>query len=228
MPDAAELVISTMSAFIPFFRQTVKAFHTTGAIAPSSIALARALAAPLEQRGDAPVELLEAGPGTGALTIGILPHLREGDRLTLCEINGDFCDHLEKMFRHSKPYADYRERVTIHHGAVEELPAERRFAHVVCGIPFNNFPPSLVEQIFSSLRNRLETGGTLNFFEYAAIRSLKRPFVSAAERARLDAVEAIISALVVGHQVQAQLVMGNFPPAWARSLRFASDPPSLK
>ena len=225
MPDAAELVISTMSAFIPFFRQTVKAFHTTGAIAPSSVALARALAAPLgRRRGEEPVELLEAGPGTGALTIGILPHLREGDRLTLCEINGEFCDHLDKLFQHSMPFANYRDRVTIHHGAVEELPAERRFAHAVCGIPFNNFPPSLVEQIFSSLRNRLEPGGTLNFFEYAAIRSLKRPFVSAGERARLDAVEAIISALVADHQVQARLVMGNFPPAWARSLCFVPRP----
>ncbi len=215
-----ELVISAMSAFLPFFRQTMKAFHTTGAVAPSSAALGRALAAPLCQRGEEPVEFLEAGPGTGALTIGILPHLREGDRLTLCEINADFCDHLEKLFQGSKPYATYRDRVTIHHGAVEELPSERRFAHVVCGIPFNNFPPSLVEQIFGSLRGRLETGGTLNFFEYAAIRSLKRPFVSSSERARLDAVEAIISALVTGHQVQARLVMGNFPPAWARSLRF--------
>lgn len=210
-----------MSSLTTFFRQTRRAFHTTGAIAPSSLALARALARPLADRPDGPVEFLEAGPGTGALTRGILPHLRPGDHLVLCEINAEFCGHLRMLFDTTEPFRSHRESVTIHHGAVEELADDRRFAHVVCGIPFNNFPPDLVGRIFATLRSRLASGGTLNFFEYAAIRELKRPFVSAAERGRLDGVAAVIGGLVEAHQLDARLVLANLPPAWARSLRFA-------
>lgn len=209
-----------MSSLSTFLRQTRRAFHTTGAIAPSSPALGRALARPLAHRPDGPVEFLEAGPGTGALTRGILPHLRPGDHLVLCEINAEFCDHLRMLFDTTEPFRAHRDSVTIHHGAVEELADERRFAHIVCGIPFNNFPPDLVARIFATLRSRLAEGGTLNFFEYAAIRGMKRPFVSAAERERLDGVAGIIGALVKAHQADARLVLTNLPPAWARSLRF--------
>ncbi len=205
----------------PFLRQTIAAFHTTGAVAPSSAGLARALSAPIAVRPSAvPIEILEAGPGTGALTRGILPHLRPGDRLTLCEINGEFVAHLRRRFESDRAFAPYREQVAIHHGPAEDLGDEARFAHVVCGIPFNNFDPALVERIFATFRRVLLPGGTVNFFEYAAIRRIKRPFVGPDERRRLDAVAGLIGALVAAHQQQARLVLGNLPPAWARSLRF--------
>jgi phosphatidylserine decarboxylase len=205
---------------LAFLRQTFANFHHTGAVAPSSPWVARALAEPLARRGDGPVEFLEAGPGTGAITGAILRHLRPDDRLTLCEINADFVAHLERRFRDDAVFAPFARQVTIHHGPVEDTGLEARFAHIVCGIPFNNFEPEVVERIFGSFRRVLIPGGTVSFFEYAAIRGLKRPFVGADERRRLDGVERIMHGLVEAHQVRAKLVLANVPPAWARCLKF--------
>jgi phospholipid N-methyltransferase len=205
---------------LAFLKQTIANFHHTGAVSPSSPWLARAIAEPLAARGGEPVEFLEAGPGTGAITAGILPHLRPGDRLTLCEINADFVTHLERRFRDDPAFAPHAKQVTIHHGPVEDTGLEARFTHIVCGIPFNNFEPALVERIFASFRKVLLEGGTVNFFEYAAVRELKRPFVSGQERQRIDGVACVIGNLVREHQVSAKLVPMNFPPAWARCLKF--------
>ncbi|MBX7245522.1 MAG: hypothetical protein K1X53_08480, partial [Candidatus Sumerlaeaceae bacterium] len=73
---------------ITFIKQTFRNFHHTGAVAPSSRFVAKALIAPLHGRNHAPIHILEAGPGTGALTGEILECLKPGDHLTLCEING--------------------------------------------------------------------------------------------------------------------------------------------
>ena len=203
-----------------FLRQTVRRFHHTGAVAPSSASVARALAAPLAKRSGEPIEILEAGPGTGALTVTLVKYLKPGDRLTLCEINGEFVEHLERRFAEDPTLRPWRHQVTIHHGPVEDLDASRRFAHIICGLPFNNFDPGVVRHIFDTFERALIPGGTINFFEYAAIRRIKSPFVRRAERERLAAVASILGNLITRRQKSAQLVLLNFPPAWARSLQY--------
>ncbi|MFP6764474.1 MAG: hypothetical protein VB858_12680, partial [Planctomycetaceae bacterium] len=72
--------------YATFFRQFRQRFETTGAIAPSSRYLARAMVGPLSQRGHAePVRILEIGPGTGAVTRTLITHMRDGDHLDLVE-----------------------------------------------------------------------------------------------------------------------------------------------
>jgi phosphatidylethanolamine/phosphatidyl-N-methylethanolamine N-methyltransferase len=175
---------------------------------------------PLTTRGPEPIEILEAGPGTGALTVTLVSHLRPGDHLTLCEINADFVRHLERRFAEDPSLAPYRDQVTIHHGPVEDLDASRRFAHIICGLPFNNFSPDVVRHIFDCFEKAVIPGGTINFFEYAAIRRLKSPFVGKSERERLAAVSAILGNLIRRRQRSARLVLLNVPPAWTRSLQY--------
>ena len=62
---------------LAFFKQFRETFTTTGAVAPSSRFLARAMTAPLARR-DGPVRVLEIGPGTGAVTGKIVRLLRPG------------------------------------------------------------------------------------------------------------------------------------------------------
>jgi phospholipid N-methyltransferase len=200
-----------------FLRQTFSNFHHTGAIAPSSPWLARALAAPLAAAQSGPIEILEAGPGTGAVTMGIIPHLHDGDHLTLCEINGEFVAALESRFVREPAWAAVRNQVTIHHGPVEDLSAEGRFHHIVCGLPFNNFQPDLVRAIFNTFESVIRPGGTINYFEYAAIREMKMPFVSKSERERLRGVAQVLGE-VCQRQKSRKLVLLNFPPAWARCI----------
>lgn len=201
---------------ITFLKHTLENFHHTGAVAPSSPWLARALAAPLAQRTEeGPVEILEAGPGTGALTVELVRHLRPGDHLTLCEINACFVSYLEERFREDlrlKPWAD---QVTIHHGPVEELNACGRFHHIVSGLPFNNFEPELVQLIFENFKQAVRPGGTVNFFEYAGVRLLKSRISNDAERRRLQAVEEVLADVLRRHRHDRKLVLFNVPPAWA-------------
>ncbi|MGB9691088.1 MAG: class I SAM-dependent methyltransferase [Candidatus Sumerlaeaceae bacterium] len=206
---------------LKFISQTMRDYYHVGAIAPSSRALARALAWPLEQRPpQGPMRVLEVGPGTGALTRGILKRMQPGDTLLLCEINPDFVAHLEHRFATDPEFSPWRNSTEIVCRPVEELTTANRFHHIVCGLPFNNFAPETVQMIFAKFETLVMPAGTVNFFEYAAIRWLKRLIASKNERQRIAQVENILKKLIALHQVRQHLVLWNLPPAWARSLQF--------
>ncbi|MBN1478532.1 methyltransferase domain-containing protein [Candidatus Sumerlaeota bacterium] len=201
-----------------FLSQTFRRFHDTGAIAPSSRWLGRALAAPLTERGEEPIAILEAGPGTGAVTREIVRHLQPVDHLTLCEINPVFVEHLRERFESDPRLRPHRDRVDIVQSPVESLEGEGCFDHIVCGLPFNNFDPEQVREIFSVFQRLLRPGGTVNFFEYAAIRGLKALLVTRAERERLRGVASVLGEVIEAHERRRKLVLVNLPPAWARCL----------
>jgi len=203
-----------------FIRETILNYHHAGAIAPSSAFLARALTDYLVERPEGPMHILEVGPGTGAVTGTILSRLRTGDTLTLCEINPAFVRVLEEKFAANPKWKPWRAAVQIICAPVEELSVERQFHHAVCGLPFNNFPPTIVDAIFSKLASLTSPRGTLSFFEYVFIRQLKMPFASSKERERLRAVAEILGHYIQNHQIRQKLVLPNLPPAWARTLRF--------
>jgi phospholipid N-methyltransferase len=205
-----------------FLSQTFRRFHDTGAIAPSSRWLGRALAAPLAERGEEPLAILEAGPGTGAVTREIVKHMRPDDHLTLCEINPAFVEHLHRhlhrRFESDPRLRPHRDRVTIVQAPVESLEGKGRFGHIVCGLPFNNFDPAQVREIFGVFQRLVRAGGTVNFFEYAAIRRLKALLVNRSERERLRGVATALGEMIEAHQSHRKLVLLNLPPAWARCL----------
>jgi len=186
---------------------------------PSSPWLAKKLALPMSDRPRhaPPIEILEAGPGTGALTTEIVRHLHPGDHLTLCEINSCFVRHLENRLLQDPALAPWAHQITIHHGPVEELGADSHFDHIISGLPFNNFTPDLVRQIFDAFLRATKPSGTISFFEYVGIRRLKAPFLSDEERNRLDEVEAIIEEFM--DRGERQIALWNLPPAWACVVR---------
>jgi phospholipid N-methyltransferase len=204
---------------LTFIRESLTNFQRTGAVIPSSPWLAKKLAAPISDRAShaPPVQILEAGPGTGALTTEIVRHLHPGDHLTLCEINSCFVKHLENRLLQDPALAPWAHQITIHHGPVEDLGHEAYFDHIVSGLPFNNFPPDLVRKIFDAFLSAAKPSATISFFEYVGIRKLKAPFLSEKERARLNEVESIIESFMdCGERHMALL---NFPPAWACMVR---------
>jgi phospholipid N-methyltransferase len=204
---------------LTFLRESLANFQRTGALLPSSPWLAKRLALPvsLRQRTDDPLEILEAGPGTGALTTEIVRHLRPGDHLTLCEVNSCFVRHLKERLLNDEALAPYAHQVSIHHGPVEEMGAECYFDHIISGLPFNNFPPDLVRHIFEAFMLAAKPSGTISFFEYVGIRKLKAPFLSDVERERLNEVESIIEEYM--GRGERHMTLLNLPPAWACTLR---------
>lgn len=203
---------------LTFLRESLLNFRCTGAVLPSSPWLAKRLALQISSRREAgvPLHILEAGPGTGALTTEIVKHLQPGDQLTLCEINTCFVRHLNERLANDSALAPWANQVTIHHSAVEEMGAVNEFDHVISGLPFNNFPPHLVRAVFEAFMQGVKPSGTISFFEYVGIRKLKAPFLNDEERERLDEVEAIIKEYMDFGERRMTLL--NLPPAWACTL----------
>ena len=120
-----------------FFQQFVENYHSTGAIAPSSRWLAAALSRQLDEteKQGRPREILEVGPGTGAVTGALVQRLQPQDKLTLVELNEKFVDHLQRRFREEDAFRRVADQTRILHQPVEELPDAGRFDHVISGLP---------------------------------------------------------------------------------------------
>jgi phospholipid N-methyltransferase len=202
-----------------FLRQSRGAFGTTGSVWPSSRFGGQALAAPLAGARPA-ARILEAGPGTGAVTRQIVRHLQPGDRLDVVELNEAFHRYLGERIAAEPCYAHCRAQITLIRAPVQELPGEGVYDHIVSGLPLNNFDPSLIEEVFAAFQRLLRPGGALSYFEYAWIRHLKTPFAGRAERARLRAVSNTVDRFIADFEYQHRLVLLNVPPMVVRYLRF--------
>ena len=199
---------------LQFLREAIRDFRTTGAVAPSSPNLARAMTRSLRD-ATGPRRILEVGPGTGAFTRAVLAQLRDGDTYDIVEINQAFCAQLERTmlgaFRASRPGV----RVALHRSPIEDADVSGGYDFVVCGLPFNNFPPALVRGIFRRIFALMRTGGELTYFEYAGVRMMKSPLVGSAGRRRILSHDLMSRRHARTHSQSRELVIGNFPPAFA-------------
>jgi phosphatidylethanolamine/phosphatidyl-N-methylethanolamine N-methyltransferase len=199
---------------LAFVRQALKDIHHTGSVWPSSPQLAKVMTKNL-RAAQGKRRVLEVGPGTGPFTKHILKALRSGDEFHLVEINEEFCAHLERdllgPFRTQKTGA----AVHLHCAPIEKAPLTGKFDFIVCGLPFNNFPPTLVRSILNQLMTLLREGGELVYFEYAGVRAMKAPFVNPHGRERLRRIDALGKSLRRKHAGRREFVLGNLPPAFA-------------
>ncbi len=79
-----------------FIRSWIEKPLRTGAVMPSSKALARTMARYVDPLGTGPV--IELGPGTGPVTEALVAHGVDPARLVLVEYNLDFCRLLGKRY----------------------------------------------------------------------------------------------------------------------------------
>jgi phospholipid N-methyltransferase len=208
-----------------FFREFRQQFHSTGSILPSTRFLGRALIAELRKpRG--PARILEVGPGTGPITAAILRQLRPEDQFDLVEINEHFVQHLQDRFEREPLFRSRRHQVTLIHAPLQAVPGKAVYDFVVSGLPLNNFPVSLVREIFKAYQRLLKPGGILSYFEYVLIRQFKMPFVKGRERRRLRCVARLVDRNIRAYQFRSDFVPWNVPPAVTRHLRFTAGRPS--
>ena len=212
-----------VSGSLTFLKQTFRAFRTTGAVAPSSPFLARAMVRDLPPKGKAPAvcRVLEVGAGTGAFTKAIVRRLDGHGRLDLWEINPHFCAHLRRLMQSHAHFKRMGARIELREGDIRALPAEPVYDCILSGLPLNNFTPAEVRGFMLHFKHLLKPGGTLTYFEYLAIRRLQTPFVGHENRKRLNGVAQVVRDLVLRHQVREEFVALNVPPAVVRSLRFS-------
>src|SRR5262245_37299182 len=201
-----------------FLSQFLRNQHTTGAVLPSSRALGTALCRHVGT--GAPQRILEAGPGTGAVTSCVIERMRPQDELWLVELNPVFAAHLRRAFGERPSFRGVAGRCHLVEGSVQELGQEGRFDVVVSGLPLNNFSPDDVRSILNAYSRLLKPAGVLSFFQYIFIRDAKKLVSSGPERTRLQGVGDAIETALDAHEFSRDWVWPNVPPAWVHHLRF--------
>ena len=219
-----------LSDYRVFMRQFFRRYHTTGAILPSGRPLASALCRYVRETNgnDCVRQILEVGPGTGAVTARSVKVLKPDDRLTLVELNDEFVRHLKGRFADEPSFKAVADRAELVHCRLEELPGEGCYDRIISGLPLNNFAAAEVEQILSVFARLLKAGGVLSFFEYIAIRRVKQVVSGRAERQRLRDIGKLLGDLFAERQIRCDAVWPNVTPAWVHHVRFADAPAERK
>jgi phosphatidylethanolamine/phosphatidyl-N-methylethanolamine N-methyltransferase len=201
-----------------FLTQVLRNYQTTGAVMPSGRALAAALCRHVGS--GSPQRILEAGPGTGAVTRRLIERMRPEDRLWLVELNPIFAAHLRSAFAERPAFRAVADRCHLVEGSLQQLGQDGQFDLVVSGLPLNNFSPDNVRQILAAYSKLLKPNGILSFFEYILIRDAKTMVSVGAERRRLKGVGEAINSVVARYEFAREWIWPNVPPAWVHHLRF--------
>jgi phospholipid N-methyltransferase len=199
-------------------RFLIEAFRNrkeVGAIAASGRHLARAMTTTIGAN-DHVDRVLEVGAGTGAFTGSILDRLGPGGSADIVELNPSFC---RKLRRKVVPWSAMNEdrSAQVIEGCIENADLKESYTTIVCGLPFNSFPPDVARRILRQLADLLSPGGTLTFFEYAGFPSLRcllpGPWQKQAKAHRL-----FLRQLSMPMTQRRTFVLRNIMPAWAVSL----------
>jgi phospholipid N-methyltransferase len=142
-----------------FFREAVKSFRSTGAIASSSPALIKKLVEPLPS--GRPVTIVELGPGDGCVTRAILDKVHPESQVTAFEINESFISllagiedpRLRVLPVGAETLTDYFEAGTVD--------------FVVSSLPLSMIPKEIKAEILEQSRIALGPKGEFYQYQYA-------------------------------------------------------------
>lgn len=184
---------------LTFTKKILKSPLATGAIAPSSRALGEALMT-VDAHQYKVKNLVEVGSGTGAITRVISEFIPEQTKVTLMELDPEFCEELKKMF------PDY---------AVIEGDAALIGTHIkdpidflVCSIPWTLIPRKKRHELLKAFKQALHPEhGVMVTFVYAHMMAL--PTYG-------ELMEDFGQYFKLTKE---KIVFGNLPPAQVISLR---------
>ena len=109
----------------------------------------------------------------------------------------------------------------VHNHAIENVERARRYDFVISGLPFNNFEPETVREIFEIFRRVLKPGGICSFYEYIFARGAAKIIAGKpAERERVDGVGRVVKKYVNRYEYRREIVLRNLPPALVHHIRF--------
>jgi phosphatidylethanolamine/phosphatidyl-N-methylethanolamine N-methyltransferase len=148
-----------LSDTLRFVRRLITEPKTIGAIAPSSAALARAVADEIDPAVDGPV--LELGPGTGAATAALIARGLAPERIVAVEYDPQFAELIASRFKGVHVIcgdAFDLDKTLAHHAAP--------FIGAVSGVPLLNFSPAERRTFLDGVFARLKPGAPFVQFSY--------------------------------------------------------------
>jgi phosphatidylethanolamine/phosphatidyl-N-methylethanolamine N-methyltransferase len=145
---------------ILFLSRMISKPRSIGAIAPSSPALSRKIAAQIDP--NIPGGVIELGPGTGVVTEALIARGVAAERIIAVEADPD----LARLMRARFPRLRVIEADAF--SLDRTLPPEETgaLAGVVSGLPLLNFPPPQRRALISSSLARIPAGGPFVQFSY--------------------------------------------------------------
>lgn len=146
-----------------FIRSWIEKPLSTGAVMPSSKALARTMVRYVDPQSSGPV--IELGPGTGPVTEALVRHGVDPKRLLLVEFNPDFCRLLRKRYPAATVVQGDAYRLRRLLGALVREPA----AAVVSGLPLVTKPLRTRLRLIADAMGLLAPGAPFIQFTYAMV-----------------------------------------------------------
>ncbi len=205
-----------------FLQNVARDFKRTGAVAPSSKALALSITGELARHYRSPASVLEVGAGTGSITEEIVRHLSAGDRLDVYEIDRRFSSLIRHRLKEDPAFRGVKAAVRVFNKPIEAIQREPNYDFVISCLPFTNFAPDAVRNIFEIYRAVLKPGGICSFYEYLFMRRAVRIISGRPEeRRRVAGVSFVVRSYVTTYSYKHAVVVRNLPPAMIHHIRFA-------
>ncbi|GAA2352681.1 methyltransferase domain-containing protein [Saccharopolyspora halophila] len=151
---------SLLSTYRTFLERAVRNPGAVGAVAPSSPALARAMAGVVPRTGSPTV--VELGPGTGALSGAIADRLPAAGRHLAIELDDGMVEHLRTRL----PWLEVIQGDASELGSLLADAGVDRVDAVVSGLPWSIFPARLQHEILRQVGGALAPGGAFTTFAY--------------------------------------------------------------
>jgi phosphatidylethanolamine/phosphatidyl-N-methylethanolamine N-methyltransferase len=146
-----------------FIRSWIEKPLSTGAVMPSSKALARTMARYVDPRSSGPV--IELGPGTGPVTEALVQHGVDPARLVLVEFNPSFC----RLLRTRYPAATVVQGDAYRLRRLLETLVREPAAAVVSGLPLVTKPLRTRLRLIADAMGLLGPGAPFVQFTYAMV-----------------------------------------------------------
>jgi len=166
---------TTAAQHLDFIRGLIARPKNVGAIAPSSPALARAIAQQIDRAISGPV--LELGPGTGVVTEALIERGVAPERITAVEYDADFAKLVQKRFP----------KVHVVRGDAFDLATTlgygEPFAGIVSGLPLLNHPVERRRALIEGALERLKPGAPYVQFSYGTRPPIPAPVGANVRRA---------------------------------------------
>jgi len=172
-----------------FLKEAISNLKTVGSVRPSSAALSRAMASPVNPRVQQTI--IELGAGEGTITHHILKRMHPESRLIVLEINENFLTQLKEI---------NDSRMSVVNDSAENLQRQlQRFKIneadvIVSSLPLVLFEKELSERIIQACYGALRRGGVFVQFHYSYFN--KKMYERVFDRVRV------------------RFILGNLPPAF--------------